>query len=323
MERLTSIRSQLEYAAALHEPTKFVYFFEDLPPAVCMKPIDVGPMLDEHLFLREDVKSIVMCSATLASGSREGERFNYFRREVGCKDADELVVDSPFDFASNVLRYLPRPMHEPNAPEFSGEVADVCWDVCQAAGGRALLLFTSFRILDETVKTFRRRGAPWNLLVHREAPRTQLIERFKADETSVLFGCESFWQGVDVPGPALSALVMDKIPFAHHDDPVMGAISAINPQWFAEYALPGAVISIKQGFGRLIRTSTDRGVVAICDPRVRTKGYGKKITKSLPSGLSSTSSMADVHAFFAGTSANDVHAERGAGPTHAPDLSRP
>ncbi len=298
MQRCSSIASQLEYAAALHEPTKFVYFIDE-PAAVAMKPIDVGPMLEKHLFKDDRVKSIVMTSATLASSKHEGERFSFFQQEIGCYRADELAVDSPFDFASNVLLYLPKPMHDPNQEPFADEVADVCWNVAQAAGGRLLGLFTSFKILRHVRNTFQRRGSPWTLLVQGDAPRSLLIERFKADEQSVLLGCESFWQGVDVPGPALSAVVIDKIPFPHHDDPVMGAIQAIDKNWFTTRALPGAGIALKQGFGRLIRTSTDRGVVTICDPRLRTKGYGKKIIRLLPEGLRTTNHLSDVERFFA------------------------
>lgn len=303
MTRLGEIARQLEWAATMYEPSQFVYFIDD-PVAVAMKPIEVGPMLKEHLFDRDDdetgkgVKSITITSATLATGSKDGEQFEYFQQEIGCHPADELMVGSPFDLANNALLYLPKVKVDPNNERFPDEVADVCWDVAQAAGGRTLCLFTSFRILRHVKQTFERRGAPWRLLAQGDAPKSQLVQQFKSDETSVLFGCESFWQGVDVPGPALSAVVIDKIPFPHMHDPVMGAVAAIDRNWFTSRAIPSAGIALKQGFGRLIRRQDDRGVVAICDPRLRTKGYGKKLLRLFPAGMKTTSDVDDVVGFF-------------------------
>ncbi len=297
MERISAINAQLQFAADLFEPTKFVYFVEAEPAAVAMKPISVGPMLRKHFFQREDLKSVVLCSATLSTSAKD-DRFEFFSHEIGVESPYELAVGSPFDFGQNALLYLPSGVHDPNTREFPDDVADVCWDVASAAGGRTLCLFTSNRVLRHVHETFVRRGAPWNLLVQGTAPRSQLVERFKADETSVLFGCESFWQGLDVPGPALSAVVIDKIPFPHQEDPVIGAIASFNRNWFTEASLPRAIIATKQGFGRLIRRGSDFGVVALCDPRIRTKGYGKKFTRALPSSMPSVNSIGHVREFF-------------------------
>lgn len=301
IDRLSAIRDQLSLAALNQDGDRFVYFIDRDPSAVSMKPIDVAPMLRKHLFEREGVKSVSMCSATLASSQNEGERFEYFASEFGCSPVTELAVDSPFDFSHQCLLYLPRQMREPNHPDFHRDVSSTFLDVANAAGGRTLGLFTSFKVLREVRAFLERMHVPWRVLAQGDAPRSRLVQQFKDDEQSVLLGCDSFWQGVDVPGPALSAVVIDKIPFPHHDDPVMGAIQQRDKQWFANRALPQACIAIKQGFGRLIRDAADRGVVAIVDPRITGKGYGKKIERSLPAGLPRTRDLADVQRFFTPT----------------------
>ena len=235
-------------------------------------------------------------SATLATGEGR-DAFGYVKKELGIDNARELVAESPFRWADQVLLVLPRTMPDPSDRDrFTPAVASHVRDVCKAAGGRTLGLFTSYKNMEAAAGACA--GLPFRVLKKRDAAPRQLVERFKADVSSVLLGCESFWAGVDVPGEALSCVVIDRLPFPTPDDPVIDAIAAKDDRWFFNVAVPRAVIQFKQGFGRLIRTTTDRGCVVVLDTRVVTKGYGRSFLKALPP-VQVTERIEDVARFLA------------------------
>jgi ATP-dependent DNA helicase DinG len=242
-------------------------------------PLDVsGPL--SQLF-SEPQRSWIFTSATLAVG----ERFDHFTGALGLAEPELLQLGSPFDYEHNALLYVPEDLPEPNTPGFTRAVLDAALPVIAAAGGRTFMLFTSHRALRQAADELEGRFA-FPLLVQGSAPRDALLREFRELGNAVLLGTGSFWEGVDVRGPALSVVVIDKLPFAAPDDPVLAArIEAINASGgraFMEYQLPRAVISLKQGVGRLIRDADDTGVLMICDTRLATKGYRNAFLKSLP-----------------------------------------
>ena len=207
------------------------------------------------------------------------------RRRLGLDHAREAVVGSPYDFAEQALIYLPRAMPDPRSEGFIERAAEEIVSLLALSEGRALVLTSSYRALDAYRDRVRGR-VPYEVLVQGEAPRERLLERFRAEVGSVLLATSTFWQGVDVPGESLSLLVIDKLPFSAPGDPLhearCEAVERVGGDWFMDYALPTAVLQLRQGFGRLIRGHTDRGVVAILDPRLRTKGYGRAFIGALP-----------------------------------------
>ena len=257
-------------------------------------PLDVAGPLAEH---RERSRaSWVFTSATLAVGGQ----FQHYAQKLGLVDPPTLLAPSPFDWPRQALCYLPRGLPDPTVRHYNESMVDKLRPVLEASGGRAFVLFASHRALREAAELLR--GGPWPLFVQGEAPRPVLLERFRASGNGVLLGAASFREGVDVAGEALSVVVIDKLPFAAPDDPVFEArLEAIrraggNP--FRDEQLPQAVIALKQGAGRLIRTETDRGVLVLCDPRLQSKSYGRVFLESLPP-LPRTREIADVAAFFA------------------------
>jgi ATP-dependent DNA helicase DinG len=243
----------------------------------------------------------IFTSATLSVK----QDFSHYQQEMGLTAARTAGWDSPFDYASQGLLYVPERMPGPNSPGYTQAVVRAVLPVVAASGGRAFLLFTSLRALREAhgllAEAFRKRGWDYPLLVQGEGSRSELLTRFRELGNAVLVGSQSFWEGVDVRGEALSLVMIDKLPFAPPDDPVLAArIAKINAEGrnaFMEYQLPRAVISLKQGAGRLIRDETDRGVLMICDPRLISKSYGKRIWRSLPP-MARTREVADITAFF-------------------------
>ncbi len=258
-------------------------------------PLDVSAPLRQH---REQSRAAwVFTSATLAVGGA----FQHVGRKLGLFDPDTLLEPSPFDWPRQALCYLPRNLPEPNTRGFGTAMLDAVRPVLQASGGRAFLLFASHRALREAAEALR--GGPWPLFVQGEAPKAELLRRFRESGNGVLLGSASFREGVDVAGDALSVVVIDKLPFAAPDDPVFEArLEAVrrrggNP--FRDEQLPQAVIALKQGVGRLIRTESDRGVLVLCDPRLTGKSYGRVFMQSLPA-FAVTHRLEDVQAFFAG-----------------------
>lgn len=227
----------------------------------------------------------VFTSATLSVG----EDFSHFSRRLGLADAETVQINSPFDFESQALMYLPQRMPDPATPEYLRAVVDVAMPLVAASGGGAFLLFTSHRALARAAELVRGRAAEsagWRLLVQGEAPREQLLRDFREHGNAVLLGTASFWEGVDVKGAALRLVIIEKLPFASPDDPLVKArIAHLRAQGgnpFGTYQLPEAALALKQGVGRLIRSETDRGMIVICDPRLTGKAYGRVFRASLP-----------------------------------------
>jgi ATP-dependent DNA helicase DinG len=250
------------------------------PDTLAWAPVDIGPALEELLW--STGPTAVLVSATLTAGEDD---FGFVRERLGLRDASEVAVGSPYDFRSQALLYLPASMPDPRADGALERVADEVAALCRLSAGRALVLTSSYRALDAVAAGIRGR-VPYEILVQGEAPRERLLDRFREEVDSVLVATSTFWQGIDVPGESLSLLVIDKLPFAAPGDPLVEArcerIDALGGDWFLEYALPSAVLQLRQGCGRLIRSHADRGVIAILDPRVRSRPYGRAFLESLP-----------------------------------------
>lgn len=224
--------------------------------------------------------SVVCTSATLATDGG----FGFVESELGAPPrCAQLIVDSPFDFERQALLIIPE-VCDPNDERFTGEVAAAFLRTVGLARGRTLGLFTSRKRMREVYEAVRGR-TPFRILCQDDGQRTQLIDEFKRDTHSVLLGVASFWAGVDVPGESLSCVFIDKLPFPTPDDPVLDRLSESDKRAWASYAVPRAIIEFKQGFGRLIRSSTDRGVVVCCDTRLVTKGYGRLFLRAVPKGV--------------------------------------
>lgn len=267
--------------------------------AIGASPISLSGLLRTKVF--ERVPSIVLTSATLATQGN----FGFLRSRLGIVDdgdrpVDELVVPSPFDVESRALLYVPTDLPEPTRPNWLEASTRRALDLVQATGGGAFVLCTSTKVMKAMHEAFARAKVK-GLMMQGQASKGQLLARFREVEDSVLVATMSFWEGVDVPGRALRMVVLDKIPFAVPTDPVVMARSAAleeaGESSFARYQVPVAAIALKQGFGRLLRTRADAGVVAILDPRVRTKGYGRMLTASLPPARR-TERFDDVLAFL-------------------------
>ncbi|WP_437878288.1 ATP-dependent DNA helicase [Sorangium sp. So ce513] len=295
-------------------------------------PVDLGHMLREHVF--ERIGAVVLTSATLTTGGSSGSAFRFLRSRMGLDEdvsvpVDELEVPSPFDYPSAALLYTPRDLPEATDAAFVDRAADRISELIGITGGGAFVLCTSIRAMNALAAALRARlgraagqaraggGAPRQptpLLVQGEAPKGALLRRFRAERHAVLVATMSFWEGVDVPGEALRLVIIEKLPFAVPTDPVVAARCASieqaggNP--FIAYSVPQAAITLKQGFGRLIRTRTDRGIVAILDRRVRTRGYGRVLLDSLPDARR-TERIEDVRAFWDAVAA-EGHPAQGA-----------
>ena len=238
----------------------------------------------------------IFTSATLAVG----QSFEHYTNRIGVSEAEEKLLDSPFDYWHHALLYSPTNIPEPQQAEFVSSVVEAAIPVIEACGGRTFMLFTSYRALNEAAELMEGR-LDYPMLVQGESPQRDMIERFRELGNAVLLGTSSFWEGVDVRGEALSCVIIDKFPFASPSDPVLEArIQSIrenqgNP--FFEYQLPQAVIAMKQGVGRLIRDATDKGVLMICDPRLTTRQYGQTFLDSLPR-MPRTRKLEVVQRFF-------------------------
>ena len=271
--------------------------------------LNATPLSIAEIFNRQlsgSPRAWIFTSATL---SVKGD-FSHYKNEMGLETglvaAQAACWESPFDFANQALLYAPTGLPDPNTPRYTEEVVKAALPVLKASCGRAFFLCTSLRAMQRVHEllqdAFAQDKLDYPLLLQGQGSRSYMLERFRKMANAVLVGSQSFWEGVDVRGEALSLVVIDKLPFAPPDDPVLAArIDKINKEGrnaFMEYQLPRAVINLKQGAGRLIRDETDRGVLMICDPRLITKPYGRKIWQSLPP-MKRTRELAEVEAFFA------------------------
>lgn len=262
-------------------------------------PLSIAPIFSKQ---REGPpRSWIFASATLAVKND----FNHYTAQMGMMNESARTWPSPFDYGNQGLLYVPNDMPQANAPGYTDAVIDAALPVIEAAGGRAFLLCTTIRAVNRAAERlreeFEQRGLPFPLMVQGESGRTELLDRFRAAGNAVLIGSQSFWEGVDVRGEALSVVIIDKLPFAPPDDPVLAArIAALEKKGlngFVHHQLPSAIINLKQGAGRLIRDETDRGVLMICDTRLITKPYGRRIWQSLPA-FKRTRDLEQVRAFF-------------------------
>ncbi len=278
--RAAELRVELRAVTAMAEPSR-VYFAEARGRGLFLRavPVDVSGELSQRLYATLD--TAIFTSATLAA---QGS-FTYFRGQVGLADREvaELRLAGPFDFRRQAALVVPAGMPEPAAPGFPAAAARAVEELCAITGGRAFVLCTSTRMMRALRDLCS--GLPWPLLLQGELPKHRLLEEFRR-EPSVLFATQSFWEGVDVPGEALSLVIIDKLPFAPPGDPVLAArlqaLAADGRDGFTELSVPQAALALRQGFGRLIRTRTDRGIVAVLDPRLTGRGYGRAFLATLP-----------------------------------------
>jgi ATP-dependent DNA helicase DinG len=293
--RASEIRRELEFLLESEEKS-YVYWYERRGKGVFLAatPIDVSQILRERLFDQFD--TVVLTSATLAVGGR----FDYLKQRLGIQPASEKVLPQEFDFREQALLYIPPTMPDVRDAKFSASAADEITRMLEISEGRAFCLFTSYAQMKDVHQRVSARVA-FPLLLQGSAPRTVLLDRFRSTPNAVLFATASFWQGVDVPGAQLSCVIIDKLPFAVPTDPIVAArVKALqedgrNP--FAEYQVPEAVLALKQGFGRLIRSKTDRGILAILDNRIRRMQYGRIFLESLPP-YKTTQDLAEVARFM-------------------------
>ncbi|GGI16144.1 helicase [Oxalicibacterium faecigallinarum] len=263
-------------------------------------PLSIAPIFNKQ---REGTaRSWIFTSATLAVKND----FNHYNAQMGLWDEPSQSWPSPFDYEKQGILYVPDNLPQPNSLDYTDAVIDAALPVIQAAGGRTFFLCTTIRAVNRTAERlreeFERRNLPFPLMVQGEAGRTELLDRFRAAGNAVLIGSQSFWEGVDVRGDALSLVIIDKLPFSPPDDPVLAArIEALEKKGlngFMHHQLPAAIINLKQGAGRLIRDENDKGVLMICDPRLISKPYGRRVWQSLPP-FRRTRELAVVCDFFA------------------------
>jgi len=293
--RARELRDELKFLLRAGDPD-YVYFVEFRGKGTFLRasPIDVSAIVREVLF--DKMRATVLTSATLSVDGR----FEYIRDRLGIASADELRLASEFDFTSQAILYLPRRMPDPRSPDFTLAAGRQVVDILKRTRGRAFVLFTSYATL-RAVQTIAEMALDYPIFAQGSRPRSELLRQFRATPHAVLFATSSFWQGVDVVGEALSCVIVDKLPFASPADPVTAArieaIRARGGEPFDEYQVPLAVLMLQQGLGRLIRHRQDRGVLAVLDPRLRTKGYGARFLRSLPPAPV-VHELAAVEAFF-------------------------
>lgn len=297
VRRIRQIRFDLQFIVT-GEDKKFVYWTERRGRGFFLRasPIDVSAILEDKLF--EKVDTVVLTSATLSSAGN----FSFIRERLGLNSADDLIAESTFDYPRQALLYLPRKMPDPRSREWAQAAAAEVIKIVNATEGRAFVLSTSLAGM-QSLYELAMPEIDYPCLLQGTASKGRLLERFRQTPNAVLFATSSFWQGVDVRGEQLSCVIVDKIPFAVPTDPIVAArqryIEDEGGSSFFEYSVPQAIITLKQGLGRLIRSTTDRGVLAVLDPRLTTKSYGRLFLKSLPA-CRVTSRIEDITTVFEG-----------------------
>jgi ATP-dependent DNA helicase DinG len=278
--RADEMRGDLRFLMRANE-MDYVYFVEFRGRGTFLRasPIDVSSIVRE--FLLDKMKTTVLTSATLTVDGG----FSYIKERLGIRRAEEIRLPSEFDFERQAVLYLPPKMPDPRSPEFAGAAGRQVIEILKRTHGRAFVLFTSYATL-RAVQGIAEMALDYPIFVQGSAPRSQLLKQFRETPHSVLLATSSFWQGVDVVGEALSCVIVDKLPFASPADPItaarIDAIRARGGEPFGEYQVPIAILALQQGLGRLIRHRRDRGVLAVLDPRLRTKGYGRRFLASIP-----------------------------------------
>lgn len=295
-ERAKEIADEIFFIVAARDPD-FVSWREKRGRGFFFhaSPIDVSDLLRQNLYRRS--KRLIFTSATITTGGD----FSYFMERLGLDDGVEtLCIPSPFDYKKQVLIFIPRDSPDPADARYVEKIAPTVKRLLAASRGRAFVLFTSYRNMQEMYEILKNEiGFP--VMIQGEAPKSQILSRFREEVDSVLFATSSFWEGVDVSGEALSCVIIDKLPFASPSDPLVEArierLSQAGENPFMKYQVPAAIIALKQGMGRLIRNRSDRGVLALMDSRVLTKRYGKLFIESMPPAPI-THDISDVERFF-------------------------
>jgi ATP-dependent DNA helicase DinG len=297
--RLLAVAGLLEIS---HEET-YIRWYERREKTVILtaSPIDIA--LELNTVLYPNVRSVIFTSGTLTVGNN----FSYFLTRLGLdQDTETLSLASPFDYRGRTMLYVPahtpsEPFPQPGQKIFVEKIQNVIYQILLASGGRALVLFTSFNSMRQTYH-FLAENLPYPVFIQGQAPRNKLLESFQLQTNSVLLAVASFWEGINVPGESLSCVIIDKLPFEVPSDPViMARMNKIREEGgnpFMEFQLPRAILALRQGIGRLMRTSTDKGLLAILDVRLFTKQYGRMFLKSLPPSPLSRE-IADVVSYFA------------------------
>jgi len=295
LRRVEQLLFDLEFIASADDEL-FVYWCERRGRGVFLQatPIDASGILNDRLF--SQVETVVLTSATLTSA----ESFKFIRSRLGIDQAAELIAESNYDYREQSLLYLPPKMPDPRDAGFQQSAAGEIVKILNASRGRAFVLCTSYSQM-QALREMVEFKIDFPVLMQGEGSRSGILDKFRSTPNAVLFATSSFWQGVDVRGEALSCVIIDKLPFAVPSDPVIGArqryIDNHGGDSFNGYSVPSAIIALKQGLGRLIRSQTDRGVLSILDPRIVTKGYGQQFLKSLPPSRI-TRKIEDVERFF-------------------------
>ena len=295
LRRVEQILFDLEFIVGADDEL-FVYWAERRGRGVFLQatPIDASGILNDRLF--SHVETVVLTSATLTSAGS----FDFIRSRLGVEQAEELIAGSNYDYHEQSLLYLPPNMPDPRDAGFQQAAAGEIVKILNASQGRAFVLCTSYSQM-EALREMVEFKIDFPILMQGEGSRSGILDKFRSTPNAVLFATSSFWQGVDVRGEALSCVIIDKLPFAVPSDPVIGArqryIDNHGGNSFNSYSVPAAIINLKQGLGRLIRSATDRGVLSILDPRIVTKGYGQQFRKSLPPSRV-TRKIEDVESFF-------------------------